>query len=206
MDFNDKQIEILLIAEKLFAEEGFDGASVRTIAKAAGVNVAMISYYFGSKEKLLEAIITYRVSGLSMQLDTILHSDISPYEKIDKLVELYISKINKNKSMYQIVHTELSSKRKIMDMASFTETKRKNLQSLQDIVKQGQQQGIFKKDVNVLLIPPTIMGTYFHFNMNRPYFENLLNLHTEEAFEGYIANELTTHIQQTIKALLAHEN
>lgn len=206
MEFNDKQIEIILIAEKLFAEEGFDGASVRAIAKEAGVNIAMISYYFGSKEKLLEAIIMYRTSGLSMQLDSIIHLDISPLEKIDRLVDLYISRINKNKCMYQIVHFEMSSKRRIMDMSSFTETKRKNMQSLQFVIDEGQQQGIFRKDVNVALIPPTIMGTYFHFHMNRPYFETIFNLTTDEAYESYIANELTTHIQQTIKALLAHEN
>ena len=50
-EFNEKQLEILQVAEQLFAEEGFDGTSVRDIAKKANVNIAMISYYFGSKEK-----------------------------------------------------------------------------------------------------------------------------------------------------------
>lgn len=49
-DFNDKQIEILLVAEKLFSEHGFDGTSIRDIAKEANINIAMISYYFGSKK------------------------------------------------------------------------------------------------------------------------------------------------------------
>ena len=39
--FNEKQIEIIIAAERLFAEEGFDGTSVRDIAKAANVNIAM---------------------------------------------------------------------------------------------------------------------------------------------------------------------
>jgi AcrR family transcriptional regulator len=55
MEFTDKQIQIIDIAERLFAERGFDGTSVRDIADEAGINVAMISYYFGSKEKLMEA-------------------------------------------------------------------------------------------------------------------------------------------------------
>ena len=53
MELNDKQIQILETAEKLFAENGFDGTSVRQISKAADINIAMISYYFGSKEKLI---------------------------------------------------------------------------------------------------------------------------------------------------------
>ena len=51
MELNDKQIQILETAEKLFSENGFDGTSVRQIAKAAEVNIAMISYYFGSHPK-----------------------------------------------------------------------------------------------------------------------------------------------------------
>ena len=46
MDFNDKQIEIIDIAEQLFALQGYDGTSVRDIASKANINVAMISYYF----------------------------------------------------------------------------------------------------------------------------------------------------------------
>ena len=61
MKSNDKQIQIIETAEKLFADKGFSGTSVRDIADEADVNLAMISYYFGSKEKLLEALFTHRM-------------------------------------------------------------------------------------------------------------------------------------------------
>ena len=48
---------ILEAARKLFAEEGLDATSTRAIAEAAGVNLAMIHYYFGSKEKLYERVL-----------------------------------------------------------------------------------------------------------------------------------------------------
>ncbi len=51
MEYNEKQLQILEVAEKLFAANGFDGTSIRDIASEAEVNIAMISYYFGSKEK-----------------------------------------------------------------------------------------------------------------------------------------------------------
>ncbi len=60
-NFTQKQINILNAAEELIAKKGFDGVSVREIAKKAGVNVAMISYYFGSKEKMMVSLYQYRV-------------------------------------------------------------------------------------------------------------------------------------------------
>lgn len=205
-DFNDKQIDILQAAEKLFAEEGFDGASIRNIAKEANVNIAMISYYFGSKEKLLEALIIHRTSGMKMQLENIFNENLSPLEKVDRLIDLYISRINKNKCMYQIVHFELSTKKRIMDMKSFIDIKLQNVEAFKKIIREGQDMGVFRKDVNIVLIPPTIVGILVHFQMNRPFMEAALGLDTDEAFEDYIKNEVTTHIKQTIKALLLYEN
>ena len=46
------QDRLLDAAEELFCERGFDGASVRDIAAAAGCNIASANYYFGGKEKL----------------------------------------------------------------------------------------------------------------------------------------------------------
>ena len=46
----------------------------------------------------------------------------------------------------------------------------------------------------------------FHFYMNKPFYENLLNLKTEDLYNNYIQNDLTRHIQQTIKSLLIYES
>ena len=43
-----KEEHIMMVAEKLFAANGYNGTSVRDIAAKAKVNVSMISYYFGS--------------------------------------------------------------------------------------------------------------------------------------------------------------
>ncbi len=205
-DLNDKQIQILEVAETLFAEKGFDGTSIRDISKAAQINVAMVSYYFGSKEKLLESLILFKTSGLKEQLVNLIDENLEPVEKINKLIELYINRISCNKGIYRILHFELSSKKRVLDILSFSEIKKANLKSLELIIQEGQAKGVFRKDVIIPLITPTILGTYFHFNMNKPFFEELLDLKTEESFNNYIKTDLTKHIQQTIKALLIHEN
>ncbi|MBQ0908036.1 TetR/AcrR family transcriptional regulator [Flavobacterium sp. F-328] len=205
-NFNDKQIQILQVAETLFAEKGFDGTSIRAIAKLAQINIAMVSYYFGSKERLLEALLIYRTTDLKKQLENLLQEDLQPLEKINKLIELYISRISSNKGIYRILHFEFSSKKREQNLEVFTELRKGNLKALESIIKEGQQKGIFRKDVIIPLITPTILGTFFHFHMNKSFFQNLLQLHTEDLYNNYIKTNLTQHIQQTIKALLIYES
>jgi AcrR family transcriptional regulator len=204
--FTDKQIQILEVAELLFAEKGFDGTSIRNIAKEAKINIAMVSYYFGSKERLLESLIFYRTSDLKNQLENLLHEDIEPIEKINKLIELYINRINSNRGIYRILHFEFTAKKRDQNLLAFSELKKGNLKSLEAIIQEGQNKGVFRKDVIIPLITPTILGTFFHFHMNKPFFENLLNLKTEDLYNNYVKTNLTKHIQQTIKALLIYEN
>jgi len=204
-EFNEKQMQILQVTEKLFAEKGFDGTSIRDIAKQANINIAMVSYYFGSKEKMLEALIYSRISDMKLQLESLSKEAISPVEKINKLIELYIHRINKNKGIYQILHFELTSKKREIDLKSFAEVKKQNFEIIKKIIVEGQEKGIFKKDINLILIPSSILGPFFHFQMNRPNYEEMLDLKTDEAYDNYIKNELTKHIQQTIQSLLLHE-
>ena len=205
-DFNEKQIKILQVAETLFAEKGFDGTSIRNISKEAKINIAMVSYYFGSKERLLESLILYRTSDLKTQLDTLIQEKLEPIEKINKLIELYINRINCNKGIYRILHFEFATNKRDLNFKSFTELKKGNLKSLEAIILEGQTKGVFRKDIIIPLITPTILGTFFHFHMNKPFFENLLNLKTEDLYNNYIKTNLTKHIQQTIKALLIYES
>lgn len=56
---------ILDAAERLFAREGFHNTSLRAITGEAGVNLASVNYHFGSKEGLLEEVITRRLLPLN---------------------------------------------------------------------------------------------------------------------------------------------
>lgn len=205
-DLNNKQLQILQVAETLFAEKGFEGTSIRDISKEANINVAMVSYYFGSKEKLLEALILLKTSGLKEQLVHLIDENLEPLEKINKLIALYINRINCNRGIYRVLHFELASQKKALEIQSFSEIKKANLKSMELIIQEGQAKGVFRKDIIIPLLTPTILGTYFHFQMNKPFFEEILNLKTDEEFDNYVKNDLTKHIQQTIKALLIYAN
>ena len=206
IELNDKKIQIVDVAEKLFSEKGFEGTSIRDISKHAKINIAMVSYYFGSKERLLEALILYKTSDLKLQLENLLQENLEPIEKVNKLIEIYINRISCNKGIFRVLHFELNSEKREKSMIAFTELKKGNLKSVETIIAQGQAKGVFRKDVIIPLLTPTIIGTFFHFHMNKSFFVELLNLKTEEMYNNYIKTSLTKHIQQTIKALLVYEN
>jgi len=56
---------ILGAAEILFAQRGFDGASLRQLTAAAGVNLAAVNYHFGSKDRLVEEVFRRRLDALN---------------------------------------------------------------------------------------------------------------------------------------------
>lgn len=65
---------IFLTAERLFALHGFDGVSMRDITAEAGVNLAAVNYYYGSKNALLTAIFKRRVVELNRERARLLRS------------------------------------------------------------------------------------------------------------------------------------
>lgn len=63
----DSKEKLLVSAERLFAERGFDGVSVRDITNAAGVNSALVGYYFGGKQGLLSEVYTRHCMPLNQE-------------------------------------------------------------------------------------------------------------------------------------------
>src|SRR5215831_13052424 len=80
----DSKERILTAAEEVFAKKGFAGARTQEIAELAGVNKAMIYYYFESKEKLLREVlqrILFELIGLSQE---ILNRNPPPAEALEQ--------------------------------------------------------------------------------------------------------------------------
>ncbi len=205
-DLNEKQVQILLVAEKLFADKGFDGTSIRDISKEAGINVAMVSYYFGSKEKMLEALIVWRTSDMRLQLENLIKLEVDPWEKMDRLIDLYITRVNKNRCIYKIIHSEVMNTQRAISIEQFNKVKMRNFEMLKQIVEQGQKTGQFKPDVPVHLLTTTVLGTYFHFTNTYAFYQEMLNLNTQRDFDNYVKGELIPYIKQVIKAFLKNEN
>lgn len=144
--YNEKQIQIMEAAEKLFAEKGFDGTSVRDVSKEADVNLAMISYYFGSKEKLMEALFRYRGHHIKLQLENMLQNhEMSSLQKIYSLIDSYIERIMKQQCFHKIMAREQMVNLKGPTPKLIQELKRTNQELVQQLIAEGQRKGEFKK-------------------------------------------------------------
>src|SRR3954463_1613260 len=85
--------KILEAAKQVFFDKGMHGARMQDIADKAGINKAMLHYYFRSKEKLFEKIFTEVAGHFLPRIATILASENSVLEKIDTFCAEYISQV-----------------------------------------------------------------------------------------------------------------
>ena len=84
---------ILEAAEKLFSVDGYSGVSLRQITGEAGVDLALIKYYFGSKEGLFDAVLASRVGKMSeLRLQGLAQIEIRPNsrETVEQLLEVFL--------------------------------------------------------------------------------------------------------------------
>ena len=80
MRLSDCRSQLIAAAIPLFARKGLHGVSVRELARAAGINLSMISYHFGGKEGLYAAVVEEQFASLR-QMAEVARLNIAPAEK-----------------------------------------------------------------------------------------------------------------------------
>jgi len=109
-DTKDKNTEnqILDAAKTVFQSKGMDGARMQEIADKAGINKAMLHYYYRSKQLLFEAVFKHAFSLLAPQLDKILNDNSGVEEKIRNFTFNYISFISRHPYLPNFIIQELN--------------------------------------------------------------------------------------------------
>lgn len=104
----DCRENIIASAIPLFAAKGLNGVSVRELASASGVNLSMISYYFGGKEGLYAAILTEQFAILG-KLEEIEQMDIDTLQKFELYVRATVSRYRKSPYLLRFYTSELTN-------------------------------------------------------------------------------------------------
>jgi AcrR family transcriptional regulator len=208
MEYNDKQVQIMETAEVLFAEKGFNGTSVRDIAEKAHVNLAMISYYFGSKDKLLESLFDYRGEHVKLKLESMVEDKtLGSFEKLDLLIDHYIEKIMNQQCFSRIMLREQVVNHTGITAELITQMKKRNQQIISKLIHQGQKKGEFKRNIDIPLMMATLVGTAGHIIATQPYYREINNLQSmsEEEFQKHMKKKLSQHLKKLFKAILTND-
>src|SRR6201986_926579 len=156
----DKKDHILDVAEKVFADLGFDGASTRLISSEAGVNMAMLNYYFGSKEGLFLAIFDRKISWFQDILQNIGNDDtISSWDKMNRYIDLYSERVVNNNCFQKLLYQEMGITRRSTLSENLRDILMKNIGELDKIISEGIENGEFKKDTDLQMVIATLYGT-----------------------------------------------
>src|SRR6478735_8059124 len=168
----DKKDHILDVAERVFAEQGYDGASTRMISGEAGVNMAMLNYYFGSKEGVFLAIFDRRISNFQSVLLSIGNDDsINSWEKLDKYLDNYIDKVVTNNCFHIMLNREISKAKKSDLTDQITDIMMKNVNVFLNIIAEGIRKGDFNKEADQQLLVATLFGTK-NYIINTPHISS----------------------------------
>ncbi|MBS1495879.1 MAG: TetR/AcrR family transcriptional regulator [Bacteroidetes bacterium] len=204
----EKYFHILEKAEDLFAERGFDGATVRDIADSAGVNLAMISYYFGSKEKLMESLFKERMILMKLKVEALIENKtITPVQRIEILIDNYIEKVIDKQPFYKIMLCEQVINKNTIVLKLIKELKLSYARMLSVLISEGQKQKIFKKNIDIMLLTNTMSGTATQLIINKEYYKEFNNYTKipETEFDNILMTKLRAHLKFVFKAILGYE-
>ncbi|SEK55049.1 TetR/AcrR family transcriptional regulator [Parapedobacter koreensis] len=205
IQYNEKQLQIMEVALRLFAEHGYDKTSIRDIARKAEVNVAMVSYYFGSKEKLLEAVFINHFNSIRSILRTIINQrDNSATDKVSQIIDVFIDMLASRQLFHRLMIREsgILKQGPLFDMIK--EMKTVNRRLVEKAVRNGQRLGVFRHDVDVFFMSSVLIGSVNQNMANTRYELEHSNM-TDEQKEAAMrarTETLRRHLKQMFIAYL----
>lgn len=205
----DKKDHILDVAERIFSDMGFDGASTRLISGEAGVNMAMLNYYFGSKEGLFLAVFDRKITSFQYILQNIgSNEQMTSWEKIEKYIDLYSEKIVTNNCFQRLLYQEMGMTKRSDLSDKIRNILMKNVGELLKILQDGMNNGEFKKNIDPQMIIATIYGTK-NFIVNTPLMSSSMlgyDIMDDKILEERFKPRMKSFMKSLLKSYLLNAN
>lgn len=157
--------KILEAARKVFTKKGYAGTRTRDIAEEAGINLALLNYYFRSKEKLFEKVMGEKLEKLFGTLIPIIHNEETTLEqKIASIASVYIDLLQKEEGLPLFVLSEIrNNPQRFGDKMKAGRMLRESV-----LIKQFQER---RPDIHPMHFLFSLLGmTIFPF-LSKPVFE-----------------------------------
>lgn len=140
---------------EVFSNSDFHKASIRDVAKKAGVSFTTIYKHYGSKERLVFAFVDVWMGKLTDRIVDHLHGLENLKEKLRKVFWLQLDYYERHEGLGRIVFMTLPMKTWMAD-ETFNQPRMMNL--LIDVLKQGQKEGVLNPDVRASVLLDFLMG------------------------------------------------
>jgi AcrR family transcriptional regulator len=187
--------KILSSAEKLFIQKGYTNTSVRDVCKEAKVNIALINYYFNSKEELYKEIIRLKTDPIIKALKELSEDEeISARDKFFKLFDIYSNFYEQNCHLPQLIAREVVTNSEISKWFH-THIIAKELKYIKDIFSEAQKYGIINNKYDSVVIMSFCLGAMMFILAGSQMVEKLLG--SEFTIKGSITEKI-----EIIKELL----
>ena len=185
---SDPKQQILDAAIYLFARKGFSATGVREIARRAHSNIAMISYYFGSKRGILEAALNMFFQRYREVAEQSLEGEELPEVKMRRFIRAIINVFRNNNDLVRIAFTELPFD--IPEITDFrTERVKKNAalfqQKLLPVLKER-----LPRPIHMEVVGPAFTGMLVAHFLFRPVIEGVFDISFDEKFYEHYADEI----------------
>jgi AcrR family transcriptional regulator len=191
---------ILEAAEGVFAEKGFNQATVREILKRAGVgNIAAINYHFGDKERLyIEAVKNAHQCCSAIPFPE-WPTNTSPQQKLREFIGVLAERMLKP---IRVSATKLMMREIADPSQACTEVVRDYIQPMAEVLREILSQ-MFPTMPNerIYMLGNSIVGQCLFYRQNRPIIEQLMG---KTALERITPEVLAEHVSQFTLAALAH--
>jgi AcrR family transcriptional regulator len=162
----DTRERILAAALRAFSENGFDGATTRDIATAAGVNLGLIQYHFGGKDKLWRAAVDRAFEEMRKGLDVVTQDAPGTDEvaRLRRLIRAYVRFVARNGEFIRIMHDE--GKRRGPRMRWLVDRHVRPLyEAMRTILEGARDRGLLPRDIDPLHFHYMLVGAvglFFH--------------------------------------------
>jgi AcrR family transcriptional regulator len=190
-EHNKTKISLLKNAAFLFASSGYDGTTIRAIAEKSGTNSAMISYYFGSKERLYHALFESHLEEMLMMINEIEGLGQNSGQKLATFLEYYCGRIQTNQDYYRILFSQLFGTQ-TPEIIKIVSTLRKSIfEFLKKTVDEGIKENLFAQ-VDREIFAMNIMTLLPALNSSNKSFLNLSEEVNQDISDRVIAYFLSS--------------
>jgi TetR/AcrR family fatty acid metabolism transcriptional regulator len=143
---SEKYHRIIKAATKIFAEKGFFQSKISEIAREARVAAGTVYLYFESKDDILISLFEEQMKSVLDNMTVQVSRQTDPVKKLEKFALTHLQLIEQNKDMAEIIQVELRQSGRFMKEYK-NEKFAQYLDLISDIIREGQEKGVFKKDI-----------------------------------------------------------